>query len=82
MATRSLTSLLLTVLLCWALPAWGQGAAEDKAKQLVDAKCNACHPLAARTGSGYTLEGWKTVLRMMTNHGVAVAPDELGPMTN
>ena len=52
MATRSLTSLLLTVLLCWALPAWGQGAAEDKAKQLVDAKCNACHPLAARTGSG------------------------------
>src|SRR5207245_6903131 len=82
MSTRSLGSVLATVLLCWVLPAWGQGSAEDKAKPLVDAKCNSCHPLAARTGSGYTLEGWKTVMRMMTNHGVAVAPDEIGPITD
>src|SRR5438132_567530 len=82
MSTRSLWSVLATVLLCWVLPAWGQGSAEDKAKPLVDAKCNSCHPLTARTGSGYTLEGWKTVMRMMTNHGVAVAPDELGPITD
>ena len=82
MATRSLISVVAIVLLCWASPVGGQGAAEDKARQLVDAKCNACHPLAARTGSGYTLEGWKTVMRMMTNQGVAVAADELGPMTD
>src|SRR5437016_1117251 len=82
MTRRSLGPVLVTLLLCWALPAWGQGSTEDKAKQLVDAKCNSCHPLAARTGSGYTLEGWKTVMRMMTNHGVAVAPDELGPITD
>src|SRR5436190_22309184 len=25
---------------------------------------NSCHPIGARTGSGYTLEGWKTVMRM------------------
>src|SRR6266516_7747848 len=82
MTRRSLGPVLVTLLLCWALPAWGQGSNEDMAKQLVDAKCNSCHPLAARTGSGYTLEGWKTVMRMMTNHGVAVAPDELGPITD
>jgi len=82
MTRRSLGPVLVTLLLCWALPAWGQGSTEDKAKQLVDAQCNSCHPLAARTGSGYTLEGWKTVMRMMTNHGVAVAPDELGPITD
>jgi virginiamycin B lyase len=71
---------LAIVLSCWIVPAWGQGTAVDRGKQLVDAKCNSCHPLTARTGSGYTPEGWKTVLRMMTNHGVPVASDESGPM--
>src|SRR6185503_6515128 len=33
-------------------PAWGQ--ADGNGKAMVDAKCNTCHPLAARTGSGYT----------------------------
>ena len=42
---------------------------------------NSCHPIGARTGSGYTLEGWKTVMRMMTNHGVPIPPDQIGPMT-
>src|SRR5437762_1477527 len=50
MTRRSLGPVLVTLLLCWALPAWGQGSTEDKAKQLVDAKCNSCHPLAAKTG--------------------------------
>ena len=61
--------------------AWGQGSADDKAKQMVDGLCNTCHPIGARTGSGYTLDGWKTVMRMMTNHGVPVPPDQVGPMT-
>ncbi len=59
MATRSLVSVLVIVLLCWAFPAWGQGSAENNAKQLVDAKCNSCHPLTARTGSGYTRRAGK-----------------------
>ena len=63
------------------LPAWGQSAAEGKGKELVAAKCNVCHALEARVGGGYTDKGWKTVMRMMTNHGVPIAPDELGPMT-
>src|SRR5215471_17088514 len=83
MATKSRVSVLAAaVLLCWAFPAWGQSPVEDKGKPLVDAKCNSCHPLAARTGSGYTPEGGKTVMRMMTNHGVDITPEELGPMTD
>jgi virginiamycin B lyase len=65
--------------LCLAFPAWAQNA-EDKGKQLVDATCNTCHPLAARVGSGYTPEGWDTVLRMMTNHGAPIAQDQLPAM--
>jgi len=53
----------------------------SEGKALVDAKCNACHAINARVGSGYTAEGWKTVLRMMTNHGVPVSAEELPAMT-
>jgi virginiamycin B lyase len=63
------------------LPAWAQDGAHP-GKALVDAKCNSCHAIGARTGSGYTEEGWKTVMRMMTNHGIPITPDELGPMTD
>jgi virginiamycin B lyase len=65
--------------LCLAFSASAQNA-EDKGKQLVDATCNTCHPLAARVGSGYTAEGWDTVLRMMTNHGAPIAQDQLPAM--
>jgi virginiamycin B lyase len=65
--------------LCLAFPAWAQDV-EDKGKQIVEATCNTCHPLAARVGSGYTPEGWDTVLRMMTNHGAPVQPDQLPAM--
>jgi virginiamycin B lyase len=82
MSGKSLFSLIASALLCSALPVWAQkGAPEDKGKQLVDAQCNSCHPLTARTGSGYDAKGWRTVMRMMTNHGVAIQKDDLGPMT-
>jgi virginiamycin B lyase len=72
----------MTVALCFAFPAWAQkGSSEDKGKQMVDAMCNSCHPLTARIGSGYDAKGWRTVMRMMTNHGVPVQKDQLGPMT-
>ena len=64
---------LAAAVLLSAAPAWAQGADADKAKQVVDAQCNACHPIGARVGSGYTHDGWKTVMRMMANHGIRVA---------
>ena len=70
------STLIASALLSFAVPSWSQDTA-DPGKAMVDAQCNSCHPVGARVGSGYTPEGWDTVLRMMTNHGVAIAPDKL-----
>ena len=75
--TRS--TIAASILLSFALPAWSQDIA-NTGKALVDAKCNSCHPIGARVGTGYTEEGWKTVMRMMTNHGVPIAENEKPPM--
>lgn len=55
--------------------AWAQDTA-NPGKALVDAQCNTCHPLSARVGTGYTEEGWKTVMQMMKNHGYQVSPQQ------
>jgi virginiamycin B lyase len=62
----------------WSLGSPAQDTAEGK--KMVDATCNTCHPLAARVGTGYTPEGWDTVLRMMTNHGAQVPAENLPAM--
>src|SRR5678816_164726 len=64
-------SLVAAALACATLPAWAQ--ADATGKQLVEGMCNSCHPLTARTGNGYTPEGWRGVLDMMTNHGVNIS---------
>jgi len=69
---------LAVALIGYAYAASAQDA--DKGKALVDAKCNSCHAIQARTGSGYDANDWKTVLRMMTNHGVPIAKEEMAPM--
>ncbi len=82
MSKKSLVSLASAALLCGVLPAWAQkSASADKGKELVDAHCNSCHALTARVGSGYDAKGWRTVMRMMTNHGVALPKDQIAPMT-
>ena len=43
---------------------------------MVDAVCNTCHVLTQRVGGGYTPQGWDTVLRMMTNHGLNLSADQ------
>src|SRR6266850_1573834 len=82
MARYSRALLHTAVLLAAALPAAGQELPEGKGKDLVAAQCNSCHPFFARIGGGYTPEGWRTVMRMMTNHGVAIPPDQLATMTD
>src|SRR2546426_10592391 len=77
MSLLALLSLAVTVLLYGALPARGQELPEGKGKEIVAASCNSCHPFQARLGAGYTAEGWRTVMRMMSNHGVVV-PAEIG----
>ena len=81
MATNLRLPLLAGALLCSALPAWSQqGNPEDKGKELAQALCNSCHPLTARTGSGYDAKGWDTVMHMMINHGVPISKDQVEPL--
>lgn len=75
------SSAVAAALLCFTVPAAGQNPADARGKALVDTKCNSCHAIGARTGSGYDAAGWQTVMRMMINHGIPIAADELGPMT-
>jgi virginiamycin B lyase len=81
MSRKSLLPLTAAALLCATLSAWGQNSPEGKGKEMVDAMCNSCHPLTARTGAGYTAKGWRTVMRMMTNHGVPIPKDQMAAMT-
>lgn len=67
---------LIASALSLAFPAWSQDTASP-GKALVDAQCNTCHPLSARVGSGYTAEGWDTVLQMMLNHGAPLKAEQL-----
>ena len=74
-----LPCLIATILLCSALPAWSQELPEGKGKELVAAQCTTCHQF--RAGSGYTPQGWNTVMRMMVNHGAPIPKDQIASIT-
>jgi len=75
------SSMILTaVLLCAGLPAQSQQLPDGPGKELAAANCNGCHTLLSRVGSGYTPEGWRTVLRMMLNQGAPLAADQAEPL--
>lgn len=71
--------LMAAALLCSTLPAWGAELPEGKGKELAATICASCH--AFRVGGGYTAEGWRTVMRMMANHGVALSADQVATIT-
>jgi hypothetical protein len=63
------------LLLLAASSVYGQELPEGKGKEVVARHCTGCH--AFRAGGGYTPKGWATVMRMMTNHGLVMSPDEV-----
>jgi len=75
--TRTFRYLSPAALSLALLPAWAADLPNGKGKEIIEGMCNTCHPLAARIGSGYTREGWSTVLTMMVNQGAEIAQDEL-----
>jgi virginiamycin B lyase len=81
MSRTSPLSLMAAALLCTALPAWSQELPDGKGKEMVAAACNGCHTFFSRVGAGYTAEGWRTVMRMMANHGVTVPADQVATIT-
>jgi len=76
---RICSTLIVPAVLCFAASAWAQDRLEE-GKALVEKQCNTCHPLTARVGSGYTEEGWKTVMRMMANHGAQYPAERVSLM--
>ncbi|MFI5022299.1 MAG: cytochrome C [Alphaproteobacteria bacterium] len=81
MFNPSCLTVLMAALLSLALPARAQELPDGKGKEMVAADCNSCHTFFSRVGAGYTAKGWRTVLRMMVNQGVAVPADQLAVMT-
>jgi virginiamycin B lyase len=71
---------LTAALLCSALPALSQQLPAGPGKELAEANCNICHTLLSRVGSGYTPEGWTTVLQMMHNQGAPLPADQVEPL--
>src|SRR6266508_4254195 len=82
MSNKSFTFLIVAGVLCPVLPAQSQSLPDGPGKEMVAAYCESCHTFFSRVGSGYTPEGWRTVVRMMTNHGVAVPPDRVAVLTD
>jgi virginiamycin B lyase len=56
---------------------FAQGMPQGPGKEIVEAVCNTCHGFTQRVGGGYTARGWDTVLRMMTNHGLNLTPEQM-----
>jgi virginiamycin B lyase len=70
--------LALTAALLWGgPPAWSQELPDGPGKELAEANCNICHTLLSRVGSGYTPQGWTTVLQMMHNQGAPLPADQV-----
>jgi virginiamycin B lyase len=80
MFSVSRLGILVGALFASTLPALTQELPEGEGKEAVAATCNNCHLLLARVGSGYTAEGWHTVMRMMVNQGTAIPVDQAEEM--
>jgi virginiamycin B lyase len=82
MSKKSFASLMIAGFLWPVLPSHSQTLPDGPGKEVVTVYCNSCHTIFSRVGSGYTPEGWRTVIRMMSNHGVAVPPDQVVALTD
>src|SRR6516165_8083772 len=73
--------MLVGALFAATLPARAQELPEGSGKEAVAATCKTCHPLLARVRSGYTVDGWHTVMRMMVNQGAPIPADQVEEIT-
>src|SRR5205085_11958873 len=53
-----------------------QNVPASEGRDLVAQTCYACHVFEKRVGSGYTPEGWNTVLRMMVIQGAPLTTED------
>jgi virginiamycin B lyase len=78
---RNTRRLALVASLFAAGAAAQQNLPPGEGRDLVAQKCYACHAFEARVGSGYTAEGWHTVLRMMVNQGAPLSQQDVAQLT-
>src|SRR5436190_8013403 len=85
MSKASASAAAAAALLAAVLPVRGQAQStlpDGPGKATVAALCESCHTFASRVGSGYKADGWRTVIRMMDNHGVTVPKDQVAVVTD
>lgn len=81
--TRSQLPVLMTALLCSALPLRAQqpeSFPDGPGKEVFVQFCGGCHDIN-RARAGYTAQGWNTVMRMMQNFDVPVPPEQWPVLT-
>src|SRR5262245_46752921 len=80
MSGRLLVIVMAVAVLGASVPAAAQDLPEGEGKQTVAVLCGSCHDVN-RVRAGYTPQGWRTVMQMMFNFGVAVPTDQLATVT-
>jgi len=82
-STKSLSSLVVTALLCSVLPARSQSQLpEGNGKEAVQTLCGTCHSLKTVTDAdGFTQEGWRYMLDIMINLGAQLPQDQIPVLT-
>jgi virginiamycin B lyase len=91
MPTKSLSTLIVALILFIALPARSQNPGQTRGavqlpdgegKETVQIVCAACHSLGNITNSGHNPEEWKTTVAMMRNAGANLPADKVDVVTN
>jgi len=85
MATKIFVFILAGALLCSRVAAHGQTQPtlpDGPGKEHVVAYCSGCHGLSRVASSSYPQAYWNTVIRMMLNFGVPIAPDQITLVTD
>jgi virginiamycin B lyase len=82
MPKKSFLPLMVAVSLCFVVPARSQTELpEGNGKKAVQTYCVQCHGLNTVTRAGYSQEGWRNNIQMMTNVGATLPKDEIDVVT-
>lgn len=65
-------------LCAWGQQDWTQRLPEGTGKETAEAVCAGRPEFFARLGSGYTPQGWRSVVLMLLKQGAPVSPNRVG----
>src|SRR3984893_15133501 len=83
MGRSSLAPIVAGAIMVVAPSVWSRNALPDgNGKDLVQTACTGCHDLGRITRSGYTPEGWRNVISMMTHVGTPLTSEQIPVVTD